>query len=322
MPALEHIDTHSHWVPDSYVAALESRARRSTAFAQANRLTINALANPDSPARRIEMRLEEMDGCGVGMSVLAIPPPGITFVTEREGGRVARTINDELLDAASRYPGRFAIAVNLPFPHVDACIAELDRVASHPYAQGVSLLTVTGRYTVDAPELQRVYARIAELGLPVLAHPAGEPCAAAYADFMLAATVEPMVSSTLGITRLVFSGMLDRVPSLEVIVPHLGGTLPYLAQRLVDFGSGAAEHDLVHYLRERMYLDTCSYHPPALRCAADTAGYDRLVLGSDYPFRGKLARAVQDVVDNAPDAGTAEQILGGTASRWFAAPVA
>ena len=107
-----------------------------------------------------------------------------------------------------------------------------------------------------------------------------------------------MFSSTAGAARFMLSGMLDRLPDLIVIVPHLGGTLPYLAQRLVDQnGRGEAEHNILEYLQTRIWLDSCSYHPPALKCALETVGPDRILLGSDYPFRGSVARAVDDVTD-------------------------
>ena len=83
-------------------------------------------------------------------------------------------------------------------------------------------------------------------------------------------------------------------------------------------GKGEGAHDMPHYLRTRLYLDTCSYHPPAFRCALETAGAGRLVLGTDYPFRGTLQRAVDDVNENAPDDEARAAILGGTAARWFA----
>jgi aminocarboxymuconate-semialdehyde decarboxylase len=92
------------------------------------------------------------------------------------------------------------------------------------------------------------------------------------------------------------SGMLDRVPDLTLIIPHLGGVLPYLAQRLIDqSGRGDADHDLLYYLRRRIYLDTCSFHEPALVCAQDTVGTERIVIGSDYPFRGPITRCMDDI---------------------------
>jgi predicted TIM-barrel fold metal-dependent hydrolase len=128
-----------------------------------------------------------------------------------------------------------------------------------------------------------------------------------------------MVSTSLGVARMILSGMLDRLPDLDVIVPHLGGTLPYLAQRFVDFGRGDANHDLPYYLRHRLYYDTCSHHAPAYRCFVDTVGHDRVMLGSDYPARGTLRRAVDFVTEVTSSPQERDAVLGGTASRWFRA---
>jgi predicted TIM-barrel fold metal-dependent hydrolase len=83
-------------------------------------------------------------------------------------------------------------------------------------------------------------------------------------------------------------------------------------------GSPAQARPLAHYLSQRLILDTCSYHPPAFRCALDTVGAGRMALGTDYPFRGDLLRGVRDVRAQhlSPDAETA--VLGGNVARWFA----
>jgi predicted TIM-barrel fold metal-dependent hydrolase len=102
-----------------------------------------------------------------------------------------------------------------------------------------------------------------------------------------------------------------------MIVPHLGGVLPYLAQRFADFGHFEAEHDLPWYLRNRLWYDTCSYHPPAFRCAVETCGIARLMMGTDYPVRGPLQRAVDDIVAVVEDEEERAGVLGVTAARWF-----
>ena len=81
----------------------------------------------------------------------------------------------------------------------------------------------------------------------------------------------PVVETSLAVARLILSGLLDRVRSLVLIVPHLGGVLPFLAQRIEDLsGRGDARDDLTAYLRTRCYFDNCSYHAPALKCALAT----------------------------------------------------
>jgi aminocarboxymuconate-semialdehyde decarboxylase len=115
----------------------------------------------------------------------------------------------------------------------------------------------------------------------------------------------------------VLSGLLDRFQSLDVVIPHLGGVIPYLSQRLAEQVAGQAEHEFTHYLTNRLYYDNCSYHAPALRCAVETVGAERIMLGSDYPFRGALRRCVDDVVAADLDDEAKRAMLGGTAGRWF-----
>jgi len=113
--------------------------------------------------------------------------------------------------------------------------------------------------------------------------------------------------------------MLDRVPELDVVIPHLGGRSPISPGEFSDLnGQGDAEQPLIHYLRNRFYYDSCSYQPEALRCAVDTVGGNRIMLASDYPFRGELAVCVDDIDGADLPEATREAILGRTAERWFA----
>ena len=171
-------------------------------------------------------------------------------------------------------------------------------------------------WTIADDELEPVYAALADRRFPMLVHPAREQLPAAQRDWGLDACLAAPVNSSLGALRLILSGMLDRVPALTPIVPHLGGVLPFLAQRLDDQAHGANQHPPSHYLRTRLLYDTYSFHPPALRATAETAGTDRLLLGSDYPFRGPLGRPVRDIITNLP-AAEHRAVLAGNAVRAF-----
>jgi predicted TIM-barrel fold metal-dependent hydrolase len=178
--------------------------------------------------------------------------------------------------------------------------------------------TTANGWRLDDIRLRAVFHRLSELDFPLLAHPALEPLPDVYADFALTASVSPVVSSTIGVLRMIYAGTFDHVPGLTVIVPHLGGTIPYLMQRLADLGPASpCAHDLAYYLARNLILDNCSYHQPAFRCALDTVGARRLCLGTDYPFRGGLRRAVDDVRSQALPAGEESAILGGNVARWF-----
>ena len=309
------IDVHSHWVSAGYVDRVRTLLASSP---PALATMLRSISSPSEALTSLPARVSEMDRAGAEVSVLSLPPPGVIIGPLGERAELCRLANDDCLEAASAHPGRFCVLVAIPLPLVDESLAELDRVARHPLARGVNLQTAAAEgWTIDHPSLEPVFTRAAELGLPVLSHPAIEPLLPAWGDFMLGATLAPMVSSSLGVARIVLSGTLDRIPGLDVIVPHLGGVLPYLTQRFDDFGPQQARQPLSWYLRHRLYLDTCSFHPPAFRCAVETSGVDRLVVGTDYPIRGPLQRARDDVTSALTDPDEQARVLRGTARRWF-----
>ena len=311
------IDVHSHLIPNAYWSAITERVDADAAFASLARRNNLVPQSVSGPMRMVDARLEEMDAAAVDISVLSLPPPGAAM---RPGdGELVRRINDELAAIAETSPQRLRVLCALPLPDVEASLRELDRLEKHELVRGVGVTTTVADWHLDDPELDPIYQRMAERDLPLFTHPALEPLPAAYDDFALTASLSAVVSSTLGVLRLVYSGTLDRAPGLTVIMPHLGGVIPYLMQRLIDLGGEQqAAHPLDHYLRERLLLDTCSYHPPAFRCALETAGADRLVLGTDYPFRGTLRRAVADVRSQMLAPSEEAAVLGGTVARWFA----
>lgn len=310
------IDTHSHWMPPSYVTALRSAAERDVGLARAASMMLGM--DERSPLVNLGLRLDEMDEAAVSMSVLSLPPPGMYFPDVNLAAQATPAVNDELIAAAEADSRRFCVLAALPLPDVRASIAELGRVSQSPAVRGVGLMTQSGPWQLDNPPIREVLGCAAELGLPVVLHPQMEDLPAAYGDWSLAACFAPVVSSSLGVLRLILSGCLDQFPELVPIVPHLGGTLPYLYQRIVDQSApGDAARSFEHYCRKRLYYDTCSYHPPALRCAVETVGAARLMAGSDYPFRGSLTRCFDDILQSGLSDREVDAILGGTASQWF-----
>ena len=312
-------DVQGHYMPDAHWRALAAEAARNPDFERF--AGVLAGADPTSKVRRIDdARIAEMDAARLDVMVISLLPPAVTFGTATEAATLAREANDGLVEAAARYPGRFLVLASLPMPHVEESLAELERIASEPLVRGIQVIAQTGGWTPDEPRFEPLYRRMAELGLPALLHPSLEPLPPVFDKWGLGSSIGTMMSTTLIGLRLVFSGMLDRVPDLELVIPHLGGTIPYLVRRVSDLnGRGGAEYDLSHYLRSRIWYDSCSFQPEALRCAVETVGGDRIMLASDYPFRGDLGVHVDDIEQSDLPEPVRTAILGGTAERWFAA---
>jgi aminocarboxymuconate-semialdehyde decarboxylase len=250
--------------------------------------------------------------------VLSLPPPSTFFDDARFAAESSARVNDELVAQAAAFPGRFAVLACLPLPHVDESLRELERIGNHPLVRGVGLVTTLHEWSLDAPQLVPVFELAAARNLPVVLHPAMEAMHWCFNDMGLNASLGTLTSSTVGVVRLVLAGLLERVPELVPIVPHLGGTIPYVAHRVSEMSRGNAQPDLLEYCRTRLYFDNCSFHQEAFRCAVDVAGADRIMLGSDFPGRGALDRCIDLVVESDLSGADQELILGGTASRWFA----
>ena len=316
MPALV-VDTQHHWFGPRYRAALAAQAARSERFATANAPFLQI--GDEHPGARLLERLPAMDEAGIDVAVLSLPPPAALFEAAAAAAKTIATANHELIEACRQAPERFLVLAGLPLPHLAESLAELERLAAHPQVRGVCVGVDALGYAPDKLALEPLLERVAERSYLFVIHPAGhEPGPnGAFDDYALGLALEWVVWTSLVGLRFALSGLLDRFPTLDILVPHLGGVLPYLTQRLVDQTAGKAERDLLHYLTERFYYDNCSYHPPALRCAAETVGPERIMLGSDYPFRGPVRRCVDDVREAGFGEAETRAMLGGTAARWF-----
>ncbi len=316
MPALV-VDTQHHWFGPRYRAALAAQAARSERFATANAPFLQI--GDEHPGARLLERLPAMDEAGIDVAVLSLSPPAALFEDAAAAAKTIATANHELIEACRQAPERFLVLAGLPLPHLAESLAELERLAAHPQVRGVCVGVDALGYAPDKLALEPLLERVAERSYLFVIHPAGhEPGPnGAFDDYALGLALEWVVWTSLVGLRFALSGLLDRFPTLDILVPHLGGVLPYLTQRLVDQTAGKAERDLLHYLTERFYYDNCSYHPPALRCAAETVGPERIMLGSDYPFRGPVRRCVDDVREAGFGEAETRAMLGGTAARWF-----
>jgi aminocarboxymuconate-semialdehyde decarboxylase len=309
------VDLQGHYMPDAYFDELTERGKTQPGIAAM--LASMSHLDPEQKIRRLDERMPGMDEAGLDVMVLSLTPPGAALVPKERASALAAALNDGLCEGADSYPGRFLVLASLPFPHVEECVAELERLAPNLLVRGALIDTHTTGFTIDEPQFEPVYRKLAELRMPAVLHPAFDPDPA-WLSWGIVGSLGAMVSTSLTGLRIILSGLLDRVPELDLVIPHLGGTIPYLTQRVMDLnGRGAAEHDLLHYLRTRIWTDSCSYWHPALHCALETFGPDRIMLGSDYPIRGPVSVMIDDIRTAGLDDGTRDAILSGTAQRWF-----
>ena len=152
-------------------------------------------------------------------------------------------------------------------------------------------------------EFWPVYERSEALGLPLFLtnlYPTGPERMLDY--FMLNVLGNPYEAGYAA-TSLVYGGVLDAFPRLDVYLPHAGGTFPWLIGRL-DYAIGVSpalkhmKQPASAYLRRFQY-DLITHHPQIMRNLIDLVGVDRIVTGTDFP-QGMSVRKPVDFVESIP----------------------
>jgi aminocarboxymuconate-semialdehyde decarboxylase len=228
--------------------------------------------------------------------------------------------NDSAAAAHLRYPERFLALAMVPMQDANLAVQELDRASNLPGIRGVYMATHINGKNLDDKAFWPVYARCETLGLPIFLHPIDPVGADRMRSYYLRNFIGNPTDSAIAAASLVFGGVMDAYPKLEVVLPHAGGTFPWLIGRM-DHGS-SVRPETKHmtkapssYLR-RFHYDTITHSGPILLDLVRMVGADRVVLGSDHPADMSYERPV-DMVERVSELTSRERdlIVGGNAMR-------
>ncbi len=319
------IDCQSHIFPGAYAELLtrNRNALRTTGgdslylidYGGLQRFRLNL--DDYSPARK----LADMDAAGVDMSVLSVNIPTPDMLAPELAAPGARICNDAIAELCQRFPDRFVGIASLPLNDVPSAISELERAVSELDLRGVFLPSHVNGAQLDDPRFEPFYARVAELGLPLVLHPTVPIWGETISDHSMIPMAGFMVDTSFAMLRLILGGVMERHPQLKVAHPHCGGVLPYLMGRVVEqteVKRRGRDH-IKQSPREtyrRVYLDLVSPDQLAVDFALDFAGADRLLFGSDHPWVSIDAIMQYARKLNCSDADMAK-ILGGNARALF-----
>jgi aminocarboxymuconate-semialdehyde decarboxylase len=239
------------------------------------------------PARRIE----DMDRLGIGLQVLSPPPVMFCYWAEAKAAQAfARLQNDNVAAVAARHPGRFAGMATVPLQDVPLGIAELRHAREQLGLRSVEIGTCPGGRDFDDPALFDFFAACRDLGVAVFVHPAtpliGQERLTKYYFPLI---VGNPLETALAISKLIFGGVLERLPDLRICFAHGGGAFPFTLARLNHGwkvrpeGPAAIPREPREYAR-RIYVDSLTLAAENLRFIVDVLGAERVVIGSDYPF--------------------------------------
>ena len=319
------IDIHAHFVPEEYLRLIEAEGEphgvRLRPGPNGPLIVVGQVAIGPITAHYhdLDLRLKAMDAEGVAIHALSLMPPMVYWADAALGLRAARIVNDALAEATRAHPDRFVGLATLPLQDPEAALTEVERAVTELGCRGIYLGTnVRGKELTD-PAFFPVFERIHALRVPIFLHPLNVIGSQRLTSYYLHNLLGNPFDTAVAAANLIFSGLLDRFPKLNICLPHAGGALPYLIGRLnhgwkVRQVCKALKKPPSSYLRRFTY-DTISHAPEPLRYLINLVGADRVMLGSDYCFDMGYERPVKFLEQITISSPKRKMILGENAAK-------
>jgi aminocarboxymuconate-semialdehyde decarboxylase len=321
------VDVHNHFYPPEYLDAL--RSGHSVV-----KVTTDSSGNPHihypgdynvavAGHRDIAYRHTVLEKEGVDTQVVTLTTPGTHVESPAFAARLASLVNDAFATIVAERGPRFAALATLPLNDPAASLAELRRAMEQLRLPGAMLFSNVNGIALADRRFWPLYEYADARGAVLHIHPTSPVGVEAMTEFWLMPLVGFLMDTTLAAAHLVFSGVAERFPRIKWVLGHLGGAIPYLAERL-DRGYTAFRECRTNisrppseYLRT-WYYDTVNFDPSALELAIRFAGADHILAGSDYPHQIGSIPSMLKALRNLPiPDGDKAKILGENAARVY-----
>ena len=325
------IDFHNHYYPPAYLDALRSGS-------SAVEVKTDGDGNPlifypgdyniCVPGHRdIDYREQVLKDHGVDTQVITLTTPGTHVETPATAAKFAALVNDAFADVVRTKSGRFTALATLPLNDPAASVKELERACRVLGLPGAMLFSNVNGAGLNEPQFWPIYEAANDLGAVLYIHPTHPLGVEAMTDFWLMPLVGFLMDTTLAAAKIVFSGIPERFPRIRWALCHLGGAIPYLAERL-DRGYEAFSECRANisqkpsaYLKQ-FYYDTVNFDAKSLELAINFAGVDHILAGSDYPHQiGSIPKMLESIRGlNIPEADRAKIFSGNAQALLHLAP--
>ena len=287
------VDVHAHCYPEPYVEELKKAGAGDDGGIK-TKIPVWVDA---------EERISLMDELGIDIQVLNLSAPNVYFEDPEFSKALAQMANDFHAELCRKHPDRFLCLASVPLNHMQYALDELDRAINQLDMDGVLLGTNINLHPLSNDEFLPFFEEVNKMQIPVGLHPTkaiGENLMPPeYLRLSMAPSVGFIFETTRTVAQMTYKGLFEKYPNLVFILPHSGGTIPFLYPRWdMTYLSRSADHPLrklpelpSYYLKKHYYDTALSYYHSSLRCTIDFAGVDHVVLGTDFPysndFRGR-----------------------------------
>ncbi len=263
----------------------------------------------------VQTRVESLARRGVDLQLIGPPPGFVAWPGGAAGVDYARALNEHGARVASEGQGRLEVMAALAMAEPDKCAYELERAVDLYGARSALLPATAGGRPLDGPEFDELFTVAERLGVLLFMHPVSAEEPSRFPLYGVQVLVQWPFETTLAVTRMIFEGVFDRHPGLQLLLAHGGGNLIYLKGRLNSaYEARGWEADPYYrknvskapgeYYRQ-IFFDTCSLSAESVEFTIKVAGADRVMFGTDYPFdigdpEAKRALPALDRLDEEP----------------------
>lgn len=321
------VDVHNHFYPPEYIDALRSGDSVITVKTDADgnpEIHYPGDYNTAVPGHRdIDYRQRVLEHEGVDTQVITLTTPGTHVESPVVAARFASLVNDAFAKIVAERRPRFASLATLPLNDPAASVREFRRATEQLGFPGAMMFSNVNGVALADQRYWPLYEAANDRGAVLHIHPTNPTDVSQMTDFWLMPLVGFLFDTTVAAAHLVFSGVAERYPNIKWVLGHLGGAIPYLAERL-DRGHRAFVECRANISRppseylKTWYYDTVNFNPRAIEYAVEFCGADHILAGSDYPhaigsiplMKESLAKARVSDADRA-------KILGGNAARIY-----
>lgn len=279
---MKKIDVHCHYYPEGYLKELLKRGVDNTVGVPLSKVKWDSL----------DIRLTDQEKNGIDIELLGVSSPNVYFKDKELSLSLAQMTNDELADICRKYPDRFGCLASLPLVNMQYAVDELNRAVNKLKMDGVVLGTNIDGRGLESPEFLSIFEEIQKKKVPIFLHPMHPRGSEYMQDYQTLSIVGFVFETTLTVTKMVLSGLFERFPDLKMVLPHLGGTIPFLQAR-IDLGFQTYEAARVSIGKtgklpsdyfKKLYWDTTTSYPSSLLCTHQLVGADHILFGTDYPY--------------------------------------
>jgi aminocarboxymuconate-semialdehyde decarboxylase len=295
-------DVHAHYVPPSLIETIEERAsdfgisviQHPPTCSCALHFDYGLKVRPFFPKliEPVERRIEAMQQQGVTRQVLSMWTDIFAHGLPRDKSlKWHRYMNEHMAAVCQKNPDAFSMLASVPFPYAQESAAELEFAMKNLGAVGVVIAANVEGVNLGELDLDTFWQTAVDLDAGIFIHPVQAQPNPRSAKFALSQIVQYTVDTTFTVGSLLSAGVLDRFPTLRILLSHGGGTFPYLTgrfdvmhERMDRKQQGDVAKNAPSTYLQRFFYDTILHDSTILKWLASRVSVDRIVLGSDYSF--------------------------------------